>query len=121
MYLGEINIHNNLDLGALVSLNSAYRLLNPSAASTEATVDKPNSSSEVSSTDSSEQNLTTLDVYNGFYNGSYTVKDLAAAFSAELPVIPVCFGHGLVIYSEKLGKGISPTISDLFYNIENIK
>ena len=123
LYIGEINIHNNLDLGGLVKLNSANSLLNSTVATTPSSDTAKTTSTSLENVVSGDaaQNLTTADIYNGFYNGTYTVKDLASAFLAELPVIPVCFRSGLVIYSEKLGTGISPVISDLFYNIENIK
>ena len=122
IYLGEVNFHNNLDLGPLVNLNSAWHLLNKSSviSPTTSATNSANVSS-VTISDTVVSNLTTADVYKGFYSGTYTVKDLAATFSAELPVIPVCFGSGLLIYSDKLGKGLEPTISDIFYNLENIK
>ena len=139
LYLGEISFHSNLDLGPLVKINSADAFLanqtsdnsgsSSSASSTSSTAStaskKPiQSSSEASQSTSSEEvteSLSTEEIYNGFYSGAYTVKDLVSVFNAELPVIPICFRQGLVIYSEKLGTGISPTVSDLFYNIENIK
>ncbi len=124
IYLGEINMHNNLDLGALVSLNSAKLLLNKKSASITNNKDEnPSSKASSSATSSSEsaQSLTTTDIYKGFYSGKYTVEDLTSAFIAELPVIPVCYRNGLAIYSEKLGAGLRPTISDLFYDTENLK
>ena len=125
IYLGEINMHNNLDLGALVSLNSAKLLLSKkSPIVTNNKDDKPVSSQPASSSSASNvtaQSLTTADIYKGFYSGKYTVEDLTSAFIAELPVIPVCYRNGLTIYSEKLGTGLRPTISDLFYDTENLK
>lgn len=139
LYLGEIRFHNNLDLGSLVSLNSAEEFLkatqNTSSYASSKTVSSKTVSSKSSSSSSevasgtsgttddenSTQNVKTKDIYDGFYNGVYTTEDVISAFNAELPVIPICFRNGLVIYSNRLGTGITPVISDLFYNIEKIK
>ena len=142
MYLSEIRFENNMDLGGLVNLNSASALTTaPSTsgiasfnASYSGATSRQNtgstSSAVASSTSSPASNstneapvitLTTKEAYNGYYSGIYTVQDIITAFTAELPVIPVCFRSGLVIYSEKLGTGTTPIISDLFYKIEKIK
>ena len=62
--------------------------------------------------------LTTKDAYKGFYSGKYTLQDLITAFTAELPVIPICFKNGLVIYSDRFGDGITPSKTELFHGIQ---
>lgn len=143
IYLSEIRFQNNMDLGGLVSLDSATALMtapdtsslssfNVSAnvSSKQASNSVPSFSSSVTASntasDSTEEDvpvitLTTKEAYKGFYSGIYTIQDVITAFSAELPVIPVCFRNGLIIYSEKLGSGISPNITDLFHGIEKLK
>jgi peptide/nickel transport system substrate-binding protein len=127
LYLGETNIHNNLDLGHLVKLNSARAFLSGAAAQTASSdtsskkTENNTSSQTASQSEVVSNNLSTAEIYNGFYKGTYNVTDIVTVFNAELPVIPVCFRNGLVIYSKRLGNGINPVISDLFNNIENIK
>lgn len=142
LYLGEIRYDDNMDFYGLVGLNSAYALLpsnntasnydTASVNSVSASSKKPinNSSlavpsSDVSSTEEmltpGEITLTTADAYKGFYNGLYTLQDLITAFNAELPVIPICFKNGMVIYSDRFGNGITPSRTELFHGIQYLK
>ena len=59
--------------------------------------------------------------YKGFYNGTYTLQDLITAFNAELPIIPICFKNGMVIYSDRFGDGITPSTTELFHGIQSLK
>ena len=128
-----------MDLGGLANLDSAAALSsanNTSSAKTTASSKTSTSSkaaaassadssasdaSATSSDEPAEITLTTAEAYQGFYNGQYTLQDLIVAFTAELPVIPVCFQNGLVIYSDRFGSGITPSRSDLFHGIALIK
>ena len=152
LYIGEIRIDLNMDLGQIVNTNSAGALLgqnvsakpaekksdkaNATTASSRAEFSKPakTSSADASSAENSSQNvsnvssepviditLTSAEAYNGYYSDLYSLQDLTVAFTAELPVIPVCYKSGLVIYSEKFGKGLTPSLSDLFGGIEKLK
>lgn len=139
LYLGEVRMEENMDLGGLVALNSAAKLIkNSSETSSDASKTSSKSVSTVSKTDSvasdgtvsddsvlelqpGEITLTTTEAYRGYYNGTYSLQDLITAFTAELPVIPVCFRNGLVIYSDRFGAGITPTRSDLFQGIQLLK
>ena len=68
-----------------------------------------------------EITLTSADAYEGYYNGEYTLQDLITAFNAELPVIPICFKNGMVIYSDRFGNGITPSRTELFHGIQFLK
>lgn len=138
LYVGEIRFDENMDLGGLVYLNSSYYL---GRGSSEANKDsssvtkEENSNATISTTsdnssvDSETTNiakpgeitLTSSKAYKGYYSGKYSLQDLITAFIAELPVIPVCFKNGLVIYSDRFGNGITPSRSDLFHGIELLK
>ncbi len=140
LYLGEIRIENNMDLGGLCNTNSASVLL-PGANSDSATssdvssrserteeVTEPTADEEVTSlsnendladgTEVGDITLTSLEAYDGFYKGIYSLQDLITAFTAELPVIPVCFKKGLVIYSDSFKADLSPSVTSLFNGIE---
>ena len=139
LYSGEIRMEENMDLGGLANLDSAAALSsanNTSSSKTTASSKTSTSSkaaaassadssasdaSATSSDEPAEITLTTAEAFQGFYSGQYTLQDLIVAFTAELPVIPVCFQNGLVIYSDRFGSGITPSRSDLFHGIALIK
>jgi len=151
LYLGEIRYEDNMDIGGLISLNSATEFLpieedvssggTKNSSSKSPTSSKPTSSSKPSSSASGDSSinassglssveeilapgeitLTTADAYTGFYNGEYTLQDLITAFNAELPVIPICFKNGMVIYSDRFGNGITPSRTELFHGIQYLK
>ncbi len=118
LYLGEIRFEENMDIGGLTSLDSAIVFSGSKS--------KTKEKSDVSLEDDSlnkpgEITLTSAQAYNGYYKGKYTLQDLITAFTAELPVIPICFKNGLVIYSERFGAGITPSRSELFNGIQYLK
>lgn len=125
LYIGEIRFEENMDIGGLVSLNSANMFLNGgtiNTANTSSAKTSSSSSSSATNTDTlqkpGEITLTTANAYKGYYNGKYTLQDLITAFTAELPVIPICFRSGLVIYSKSLGSGLTPSRTELFHGIQ---
>ena len=106
LYVGEVKLSNNMDISELVikngslaygidySGNSASKKKKNFAGATAAAVDK-------------------------FYSGKGKLADITAAFSNELPIIPICYRTGIV--SHALGiTGATPTISDVYNGIENI-
>jgi ABC-type transport system substrate-binding protein len=136
LYLGEIRYEDNMDIQGLISLNSASALL-PNANQSNIVSTSSNKKNEASTsssfTNSSNQasveeilnpgeiTLTSLEAYKGFYNGDYNLKDLITVFNAELPIIPICFKNGMVIYSDRFGNGISPSTTELFHGIQYLK
>lgn len=138
LYIGEVRFEENMDLGGLVYLNSSYYLGRGSSETNKETESNSSkNSSKVNFSGNSSNNsdasqttniakpgeitLKSSDAYKGYYSGKYSLQDLITAFTAELPVIPVCFKNGLVIYSDRFGNGISPSRSDLFHGIELLK
>ncbi len=148
LYLGEIRYEDNMDIGGLISLDSAFEFLpaedtssngkNSSKKTSIGSSKKPSNSSKVFSNEQNSEfnselssveeilapgeiTLTSADAYIGFYNGEYTLQDLITAFNAELPVIPICFKNGMVIYSDRFGNGITPSATELFHGIQYLK
>ena len=139
LYLGKIRYEDNMDIQGLISLNSALEFLPSNNSALDAENISSKSSSKVSSASSNsslssltssqteeiltpgEITLTAVDAYKGFYNGDYTLQDLITAFNAELPIIPVCFKNGMVIYSDRFGNGITPSKTELFHGIQFLK
>lgn len=143
LYLGEIRYEDNMDISGLISLNSSQAFM-PNNTSSVLNISEGVSSKDlvIQNTPSKDNNmngsdfnesdvseiikpgeitLTSSDAYNGFYNGIYTLQDLITAFNAELPVIPICFKNGMVIYSDRFGNGITPSKTELFHGIQYLK
>lgn len=133
LYLGEIRYEDNMDISGIVALNSASTLLPSNRLDDDKNTTSKEASSVASSSNTSnsslieeiitpgEITLTTIDAYKGFYNGNYTLQDLITAFNAELPIIPICFKNGMVIYSDRFGNGITPSRTELFHGIQFLK
>ncbi len=146
LYLGEIRFEENMDIGGLVSLDTVGAFLPTQSneassdslgsssklsysSSTSSTSSPSTSSSDFIDPETSSENiinpgditLTTAEAYLGYYEGRYSLQDLITTFTAELPVIPICFKNGLVIYSDRFKNGITPSRSDLFHGIQYLK
>ncbi len=128
LYLGEVRMEENMDLGGLTQLSSVAALtgtakknISKNSSASASSDNKKTAEQSSASLSNGSITLTTKKAYQGFYEGIYSLQDLITAFTAELPVIPVCFKNGLVIYSNRFSNGLSPTRSDLFYGIQLLK
>lgn len=45
------------------------------------------------------------------------MADFLTAFNDELPVIPICYRGGLILYSRAITVPVTSTEDDAFYNI----
>ena len=128
LYLGEVKLTNNMDITQLVTYggSAAYGLA-PPASSQPASSGKSSSSQTASPASSNTDTQSadapavpsTAEVVSNFYAGKAMLSEVTAAFTAELPVIPLCHRCGQVTYSSKLAVGPASTISDLFFGIES--
>ena len=103
LYLGEVRISNNMDLSDFVSLIETKGYI-PSTTETE----------------NAEKLVPIKTAVNGFYTGEYSLGDMINVFSSELPVIPVCHRKGLCMYNDNIKNPFYPSVSDLFYKLENV-
>ena len=93
LYIGEIKLYNNIDLSPFFDGGAVSGGI------------------AISDTLRTAYNAMTADVsqYQAF----------ETAFVAEMPFIPLLYKNGVVTYNKGYA-GFSPTISDAFYNFENI-
>ena len=103
LYLGEIRISNNMDLSDFVSL------IETKGYAPAKTDDK-----------NDEKLVPIKTAVNGFYKGEYSLGDMINVFSSELPVIPICHRKGLCMYNDDIKNPFYPSVSDLFYKLENV-
>jgi hypothetical protein len=64
-------------------------------------------------------NLTASAAVSGFYEGKYTLGDVATAFISEMPIIPVCYRSGVIMLSHKLKTEAVCSAGDIFFNISD--
>lgn len=110
MYIGEIRLSNNMDLSELVSLIETKGYM----PETEVSVNNSSGSNETVKT------VSTKLAVNEFYSGEYSLGDMINVFNSELPIIPICHRKGIAMYNENIKDPFAPSVSDLFYRIENV-
>lgn len=121
LYLGEIQILNNMDLSPLVRAGgaAAYGIREKTketvtteseAENEEQAIWQPQASSYESMLDS-------------FYSGDAAIGigDVAGALITEMPQIPICYRLGLLFYDSDIEDGVKATVSDIYYSIESYK
>lgn len=92
LYLGELEIPDNMDLSHLLQQGEGYGYgAAPSQALTQS--------------------------YSGLRAGTVPVQDFVTAFVAELPAIPLLYRQGVAAFSRELALEVQATKQDLFYNI----
>ena len=60
-----------------------------------------------------------LAAYDGFKADSGALAAFENAFAAQMPFIPLVFKNGVVTYA-KGWSGLDPTVSDVFYQLEQL-
>ncbi len=119
IYLGEVKLLGNMDISPLVTPNSsaAYGIVDYSTPVT------PDSSTEETDENVISQpsgiNLTALNAVKGYYNGTYTLGDVASAFLSEMPIIPLMYRSGIAMFTPDIKDVPDVSVSDLFIDINN--
>ena len=92
LYLGEVNLSCNMDLTPLFAKGGAVSYGIDTAGAT-------------------------CTAYTRLLNGEIQLADFLTAFNEELPIIPLCYRGGLLLYSRAITVPVIGTESDVFYNI----
>ncbi len=125
LFLAEVKLTCNMDLTELVTPggSAAYGIVK-----TEIPVATPTDSTDSASSDTSSNiteavpsgiNLTSADAVKGYYDGSYTLGDVATAFLSEMPLIPIMYRSGIAMFTPEIESAPEVSISDLFIDINN--
>lgn len=119
LYLGEVKLLNNMDITQLVTYGGsvAYGII-PPVSSQPASSSDPAAGSADPTGQQTPQSPNTAEAVANFYAGKAMLSEVTAAFTSELPMIPLLHRCGQVTYSSKLAVGPSSTVSDLFFGIE---
>ena len=94
LYIGEVKLYNNMDMDVFFSDGGDART--GLALSEEL-----------------------LAAYDGFKADSGALAAFENAFAAQMPFIPLVFKNGVVTYA-KGWSGLDPTVSDVFYQLEQL-
>lgn len=115
LYLGEINILQNMDLSRLVIKggSAAYGV----GLKEQATEQTPNGDNSAE-TEEAEASDPVADAIAFFYEGRISISDVAGILLTEMPQIPICYRKGLLFYSEDIS-GAQASESDIYFNIES--
>lgn len=93
LYIGETKIDNDMNISPLLTTGSGIAFGVPA-------------------------NSSSLAAFQKWQSGSADIASVAAAFKSEMPIIPLYYKKGQVLYSQGLS-GVSATDGDIYYNIEN--
>ena len=93
MYIGEVKLYNNMDLAPFL----------PAGAAASGMV----------------QSEALLAAYAAMRENIAHVPAYEAAFAAELPYVPLVWRCGTLVTAKNV-HGIVPTVSNTFYNIDNL-
>ena len=109
LYLGEINILQNMDLSALV-IKGGAAAYGVGLKGNEIVIDE--SGKEAIAPD------TVANAITAFYNKEIPISDVAGILLTEMPQIPICYRKGLLFYNEAIS-GVKASESDIYFNIES--
>lgn len=148
LYIAEIKIPDNLDAYSLATAGGIIELKNGTAVSETSSADSGQGSdqgdsgdSSGSATDGSGQSTgsgdgTSADADTAgndrsgeyvslekalykLHSGNGSVAEVLSCLNEQMSIIPICHRKGLVIYSDKISEGLSPTAGDPFAGLEN--
>ena len=107
LYLGEVNITENMDISSLVVPGGS------AAYGVNSTVP------EVAEGETPP--ATAADIVNSFYKGQAEITDVVSALQTEMPVIPVCYRTGVLFCDDGIMNVNGASQNDIFLNIHSYK
>ncbi len=107
LYLGEVKILGNMDFSELI-IPKGKAAFGKKTAGKKTAGKKSERSAKNSATE------TAAEILEGYYDGKYTVTDLATACLTELPVIPVCYRVGLLFYDTDVIQSEGASLGNLY-------
>ena len=107
LYLGEVNITENMDISSLVvpGGSAAYGVKNAVHDVAEGEVAP----------------ATVADIVNSFYSGKAEITDVVSVLQTEMPIIPVCYRTGVMFCDDNLKNVNGASQNDVFLNISSYK
>ena len=115
LYIGEVRLLNNMDLTELVTPGGSAAFGIKAAAPTT------DEDGEPTAPDAQVEGitLTSAQAVAGYYNGQYTIGDVASAFLSEMPLVPLFYRSGIAMFTPAMTEVPQVSQSDLFIDINN--
>lgn len=111
LYLGEIQLLNNMDFTQLVIAggSAAYGVSNLSdAVQSENTIEQP-----------IVQDAPCKVILDSYHAGQCSISDVAGTLLTEMPQIPICYLNGILFYSSDIVGDVRASSSDIYLEFEN--
>lgn len=124
LYLGEIQILDNMDMAQLVipGGSAAYGVgLESAQTQNSESLGDENSESYENAKPSEEQTKQSSceSIINSYRSGKCGISDVAGTLLTEMPQIPICYRNGVLFYDSAIVGGVSASRSDIYLSIEN--
>lgn len=123
LYLGEVQILDNMDMGELVTSggSAAFGVNNKS--------DKPKDDKSQASEkpDESEKDKPKAKkseserILDAFYLGECSIGDVAGTLLTEMPQIPICYINGVLFYDSAIKGEVTASSSDIYLSIQDYR
>ncbi len=114
LYLGEIQLLDNMDMTQLVTAGgtAAYGV-NSKTESQDA------DANEGEAQEGATQVSPCKSILDSYHAGECSIGDVAGTLLTEMPQIPVCYLEGVLFYSSAIRGGVEASGSDIYLNFEN--
>lgn len=125
LYIGEMRLSNDMDLTQIATQAgaSAWGVVDvvktPQAVSSDTSSAGAASDTALDRKEDATSDLNLAQTIAAYKAAQVNIADVAAAFASDMPLIPLCFRSGTLIYNSALKTAPTPTISDPFYGIES--
>ncbi len=130
LYLGEIQVLDNMDFSNLVLSggSAAYGVGEAESAAEEAALQGTTQKETDEGTETAENSEVVEEtlkedgcknILASYYAGECGIGDVASVLLAEMPQIPICYLNGSMFYSTQIKGGVASSSSDIYLTIEN--
>ena len=112
LYLGEIQVSDNMDFAPLVTSNGSisYGIRKNNADASNGVEGNEGQETEVNYCDA---------IINSYHSGTCSIADVATTLLTELPQIPVCYLNGVLFYDSDIKGGVSASHNDIYFSFED--
>ena len=120
LYVGEMQIPDNFDLYPLLTAGGlvTYTHSEPTASTGGDSFPEQEDADMGSVEENAESQFVTLRAAWRYHNGKGSLTEMVSCFQQELPIIPICYRAGMLIYADSIEGAPTPLAGDPFHGIE---
>ncbi len=117
LYLGEVNILNNMDLSGLVvpGGSAAYGVIGPAPQVADTDTDAETEDEETPDT---VIDTSISSILKGFYSGTDSIGSVVSVLLTEMPQIPICYRQGVLFYDSGIEGNVTASSDDIYLSID---